>query len=104
MEASSLLDELDVLVERGVYRSRESLLIDAVRSLLRSKPELRAQLAIGLYARGEVSLSRAAEIAGVDIESFKELLREVGVTRVVPPVGEAVHCEVEQLMRPRQSE
>ncbi|MGQ9553592.1 MAG: UPF0175 family protein [Anaerolineae bacterium] len=104
MEASTLLEELDVLIERGIYESRDTLLKDAMRSLLRSKPELRVQLAIGLYTRGRVSFSRAAEIAGVDIESLKELMREVGVTRIIPPVGEAVHHEVEHLMRLRQSE
>lgn len=44
-----------------------------MRSLLRSKPELRGQLAIELYRQGKVSLSRAAEIGGVDMESFKAL-------------------------------
>ena len=31
----------------------------------------------------KVSLSRAAEIVGIDIESFKELLREAGVARMI---------------------
>lgn len=101
-EGVTLLEELDVLVERGVYRDREALLNDALRSLLRSKPELRRQLAIELYRRGKVSLSRAAEIGGVDIESFKELLREAGIAREIPPAGEAVQTEVERLMRLRE--
>ncbi len=82
-----LLDEIGILVEQGVYKDRESLLRDALRSLLRSKPELRQRLAVELYARGKVSLSRAAEISGSDIENFKELLREKGVSRVIRPVG-----------------
>lgn len=77
---------------------------DATRSLLRSKPELRGQLAIELYKRGKVCLSRAAEIGGVDIGSFKELLQEAGVARIIPPVGEAVRNEVEQLLRLREAE
>ncbi|MEA3345789.1 MAG: UPF0175 family protein [Chloroflexota bacterium] len=99
-----LLDELDVLVERGIYEDKAALLKDAMRSLLRSKPELRAQLAVELYRRGKVSLSRAAEIGGMDIESFKELLREAGIPRTIPSVGEAVEQETEWLMHLRARE
>ncbi len=103
-EFTTLLDELDVLIGKGIYKDRESLVKDAMRSLLRSRPELRGQLAIELYRQGKVSLSRAAEIGGVDMESFKELLREAGVARVVPPVGKAIENEIEQLMRLREAE
>ena len=103
-EAVTVLDRLDVLVERGIYRDREALVKDAMRSLLRSKPELRRRLVIELYGQGGVSLSRAAEIGGLDIESFKELLRETGIMRSIPPIGEAVRSEVEQLMRLREAE
>jgi len=102
-EAATLLDELDVLIEKGIYKDRESLVRDAMRSLLRSKPELRGQLAVELYRQGRVSLSRAAEIGGIDMESFKELLREAGVARVIPPVGGAIENEVEQLFATNDS-
>lgn len=103
-EAVTVSDELDMLVERGIYKDREALLKDAMRSLLRSKPELRGQLAIELYKRGKVSLSRAAEIGGIDMESFKELLREAGVVRTIPPAGEALRNQVEQVMHLREAE
>jgi predicted HTH domain antitoxin len=102
-EVATVLDRLDVLIEQGIYRDRESLVEDAMRSLLRSKPELRRRLAIELYQQGEVSLSRAAEIGGLDIESFKELLREAGIVRSITPIGEAVQNEVEHLMRLRDA-
>jgi predicted HTH domain antitoxin len=91
------MDELDVLVERGVYSGQQALMEDALRALLRSKPNLRRQLAIGLYKQGRISLSRGAEIEGVDIESFKESLREDGVSRTVPAVGDAVQNELRWL-------
>lgn len=103
-ETATLLDELDVLVGKGIYKDRDSLVKDAMRSLLRSKPELRGQLAIELYRQAKVSLFRAAEIGGVDLESFKELLREAGVARTIPPVGGAIRDEVEQLTRLREAE
>ena len=37
---------------------------------------------------------RAAEIGGVDIETMKEILREAGVARSIPPVGAAIREEV----------
>lgn len=103
MEADAILDELDILVERGIYKDREALLNDAMRSLLRSKPGLRVQLAIELYRRGKVSLSRASEIGGVDIENFKEHLQEAAVSRVIPQIGDVIRDEVEKLIHLRES-
>jgi predicted HTH domain antitoxin len=104
MITRTLLDELNLLVEQGVYEDQDALLEDAMRSLLRSKPVLRRQLAIELYKQRKISLSRAAEIEGVDIESFKETLREAGMTRSVPPAGETLHDEVELLIQLREAE
>lgn len=98
-KVTTLLDEVDVLIERGIYRDRDALLQDALRSLLRSKPGLRRELAVELYRRRKVSLSRAAEIGGVDIESFKEILREENIPRVMAPVGEEMREETGHLMR-----
>ena len=57
MMTTTLLEELDILVERGIYSDKEALMEDAIRALLRSKPDLRRQLAVGLYKRGSISLS-----------------------------------------------
>jgi predicted HTH domain antitoxin len=103
-EETTLLDAVTVLIERGIYKDREALVHDALRALLRSKPELRGQLAVALYQRGDVSLTRAAEISGLDIESCKELLREAGVARRIPPTGQGVQHEVQQLLRAREVE
>jgi predicted HTH domain antitoxin len=103
-EEATLLDAVTVLIERGIYKDREALLHDALRALLRSKPELRGHLAVALYQRGEVSLTRAAEISGLDLESCKELLREAGVTRSIPSIGQEVQHEVQQLLRAREAE
>lgn len=52
-----------------------------------------------LYKRKEVSLSRAAEICGLDIENFKELLKERGIKILVPsiPVKE-IDKDVERIL------
>lgn len=67
-----------VLVPR-CYKSVNSLIEDAFRALLNLKPELKVEIAVELYLREEVSLLRAAEIAGMDLESFKEILKARGL-------------------------
>ena len=103
-EETTLLDAVTVLIERGIYKDRDALLQDALRALLRSKPELRGQLAVALYQRGDVSLTRAAEISGLDLESCKELLREAGIIPGIPPAGQEVHDEVQQLLHTREAQ
>lgn len=61
------------------YNSVDNLIEDAFRALLNLKPGLKVEVAIELYFREEISLSRAAEIAGRDIEDFKEILKVRGL-------------------------
>lgn len=69
---------LKVLVPK-YYKSTDALIEDAFRALLNLKPELKVEMAIELYLKGEISLLRASEIAGMDIESFKEMLKARGL-------------------------
>jgi predicted HTH domain antitoxin len=98
---ATLLDDVSLLVQEGVYADQETLVQDALRALLRSRPELRSRLALTLYKQRKASLARASEIAGVDQESFKELLRETGIPYRVQPIGDAVNSEVEHLLQLR---
>ena len=61
------------------YNSVDNLIEDAFRALLNLKPGLKVEIAIELYFKEEVSLSRAAELAGMDIEGFKEILKMRGL-------------------------
>jgi predicted HTH domain antitoxin len=56
------------------YHKTDYLISDAVRALLVLKPGLKMEVALDLYKNGEVTLWRAAEIAGLCLEEFKELL------------------------------
>ncbi len=67
------------LVEAHVYESEEAAIEDALRRLLRSKPDVRIRLAIHRYQTGRVSLAKAAEIAGVCWAEMCEVLREEGI-------------------------
>ena len=93
----SRLDE--ILVGMGRYPSKNDLIEDALRALLRAKPELKRDVAIELYKKKEVSLSRAAEMCGLNIEEFKESLKERGITISVPSIPvEEVDKEVARIL------
>lgn len=95
-----MLEGLDILIKRGIYLNREELINDALRALLRSKPELKRKIALEFYKAKKASLSRAAEICGVNIEDFKEILKEEGVKIVVPQLGEKkVDKEVREILK-----
>ena len=94
-KAESLLDRMSLLVEQGTYRSSEEMVQDALRTLLRTRPELRVRLAIEMYKKEDASLSGAAEVAGMDLESFKEALADAGVVRRLTPSDEFFAKQVE---------
>lgn len=78
---SEVNEDVELLREAGAYESDAAVIEDALRSLLRAKPELRTELAVKKYRTGRVSFNRAAEIAGLSSEEFKELLHERGIAR-----------------------
>ncbi|MBU3966846.1 MAG: UPF0175 family protein [Euryarchaeota archaeon] len=71
----------------NIYHSKEDIITDAIRALLESKPLLKVEIAVGLYKYKDVSLWKAADIAGMTLEEFKEILSnrsiriEIGGTR-----------------------
>ncbi len=82
--------EIDALVRTGLYQSRDEVISDAIRNLLLNNKPLRLELAIDLFRSDEVSLGRAAEIAGTDRWQFQEVLCE----RHIPIVVEAESPEM----------
>jgi predicted HTH domain antitoxin len=89
----------EILVRIGRYPSEKELIEDALRALLRAKPELKKDVAIELYKKNEISLSRAAEMCGMNIEDFKESLKEKGIKISVASVsGEELDEEVERIL------
>jgi len=78
---SVVTQKMDILLERGIFESEESLMLSAYRSLLTLRPELKVELALSLYEREEISLGKAAEIAGVSREQMKDILVSRGIKR-----------------------
>ena len=77
--------EVEALVRTGLYKSRDEVISDAIRNLLLNNKPLRIELAIDLFRSDDVSLGRAAEIAGIDRWQFQEVLQE----RQIPILVEA---------------
>jgi len=89
----------DLLISSGIYPNKKTLLEDSYRALFRSKPELTRKVALELYSHHEVSLARGAEICGLNIENFKELLRENGIyIDISPDTVEEVDSDVDTLI------
>lgn len=94
------IDEVDeLLVSLGKYPNKKEVHEDALRALLRSRPDLIRDIAIELYREHHISLSRAAELCGTHLEDFKALLKERGILIEVPPIPlEELDEEVEKIL------
>lgn len=94
-----LTQRMNLLVERGLFESEESLTTSAYRSLLTLHPELKIELALSLYEREEISLGRAAEISGMSREQMKEILAARGIERkLVQRSQEQIDKDVQWLL------
>jgi predicted HTH domain antitoxin len=78
---SGLNTDIETIAALGGYENEDAVITDAVRELLRQRPELRLSVAVEQYRSEEVSLNRAAELAGVSTERFKDELAERGIGR-----------------------
>ena len=79
-----LLEQISAAQKAGFYASEAELIADAVRMLLAARPDVRMATACRLYEQGTLSLGKAAELAGVDVEQFKRALDERGISRTAP--------------------
>jgi predicted HTH domain antitoxin len=66
------------LVDSGIYKSEDEVIHYALKHLLDNNPEQRLKLAIHRYQNEEVSLGKAAEIAGLCWEEMKDALIKNG--------------------------
>jgi predicted HTH domain antitoxin len=69
------------LVEARLYDSEAEVMQEALRHLLQNRPDLRIALAVHYYQTDEeITLAKAAALAGVSIERMKDIL----VSRAIP--------------------
>jgi len=70
---------LAATVIAGLYPNVGEALQDAVKTWLAVKPNIRLEVAVELFKSDEVTLERAAEIAGLNRWLFQDILTQRGV-------------------------
>lgn len=78
--------EIEGVIKAGYYSNKSEVVREALRDFFERKKQLRISAGIELYKRGKVTLSRAAEIAGMNFFEFKDLLIEKGI-KIISPGG-----------------
>lgn len=80
---STLPDDLDDLVEgsvdAGVFESKSDAVRHALRSFFEEREDVRVAAAVHLYETEEISLGKAARLAGVSRFEMPDRLREHGI-------------------------
>lgn len=94
--------ELGALVKAGIFHSANEGIEEALRLLLVTRPQLRIEAAVQIYSDGEVTLGRAAEIAGLTRWEFESVLADRGIeVTVSSDTAEALDQQFEQLRQQR---
>ena len=88
------------LVQAGVYPDGDTAIQEALRVLWQERPGVRIDVAVSRYCTGELSIARAAALAGVCFDRMKEILAERGVPlRLGPETLEEARAELDALQR-----
>jgi predicted HTH domain antitoxin len=88
--------EAQDLVKARLYSSEEEVIRDALRHLLRARPDARISLAVSRYETEGLSLAKAADLAGVSWAQMRDILLEKGIQ---PRLGPATLEEAENETR-----
>ena len=73
------------LVDTGLYESEEKAIYEALKALFNENPKIRKKLAIYRYQNKEISLGKAAQIAGLCWEEMKDELIRNGIKPKLGP-------------------
>lgn len=83
IHSPTLEKEVKALIDAGLYADTEALMTDALEKLVNAKKESRLDAAVLLYRYGEVTLGRAAELAGLHRFEFEAALKAKGISKRV---------------------
>lgn len=70
---------LESLIRTKLFKSEDELLKEAIDALFYKRPELKREVAVDMYKNKEISLWKAAQMWGVSLEQFTEILRSRGI-------------------------
>lgn len=72
-------EDLAAMVRAGCFPSEQDAVCEAVHTLFAVNPQLRREATIRRYLDEEITLGRAAELAGMTRWRFRELLAQRGI-------------------------
>ena len=81
------------LVQAGLYPDEQTVAEEALQVLWQERPQLRLDWAVYQYQSQEISLAKAAAMAGVSFDRMKAILRQRGIQ---PRLGPETVDEVRQ--------
>lgn len=91
-------NEIRALVKGGYFRSKDSFIEESVKYMLVSRGDLKINAAVVMYRSNDLSLARAAEVAGMSIFEFKEILKTRGIKMVVEaPSNEEIDSQIKRM-------
>jgi predicted HTH domain antitoxin len=99
--ATLLERELQATVRSGIFRSEAEAVEEALGTFFANNPQYRVEAALEMYRSGEVSLSRAAEIAGMNSMRFRELWRQRGGRQEVEVDAAEAEAQTQRIARLR---
>lgn len=79
MSSAIISKSADALVRGRVYSTKNELIEDALRTFFEFRKDMRIAAVVEMYKTEEMSISKAAELAGVSTEEIKDFLAKAGV-------------------------
>jgi predicted HTH domain antitoxin len=90
------------LIEADVYPDADTAIQEALRVLWQERPAVRLNVAVHRYSTEELSIAKAAALAGVSFDRMKELLVARAIPlRLGPETIDEARAEVEALQKMR---
>jgi predicted HTH domain antitoxin len=79
VKAAIVEQQVDALIKGGYYSNREEFVEDAIRTFFELRKEMKIAAVVEIYKKEELSISKAAELAGLNIEEMKRVLADKGI-------------------------
>ncbi|WP_143301354.1 UPF0175 family protein [Candidatus Entotheonella palauensis] len=98
-----LEDKLKAVMQAGAYNSKEEAIGHALEVLLAAHAPLRIKTAVELYRQGNVTVARAAEIAGLELEAFKDQLSVLNISVPADETPEEIQAGAEWIRHIRET-
>lgn len=77
--SSVINNGVEALIRSGIYSTKNELIDDALRTFFEFRKDMRVAAVVELYKTEEMSISKAAELAGISTEEIKDYLTKAGV-------------------------